>query len=192
MLGTLLFAAALAAPPAAPTPVAPPPAPVAEAPSRKFKFRTQPWREQRGVAITLSGGLAVDLVLEFTGEVNLPGQHSAALIFGLGAQQEQGYRVFDLLYLNAGGQYRYTALGDFDTGLYVGAEVLARIQPLAQGTPYDLPISPLVGFKYTAPFGLVVDLNAGPSVVVSNYRPVRAGAALNVQVGWAFGRKLIR
>lgn len=187
MLGTLLLAASLASPPAL-AQDAPPPAP----PSKKLKLRTQPWREQRGGALTLSGGVVADLVVELTGEFNLPDQHSVALIFGAGAEQEQGFKVYELLYVHAGAQYRYTVLGDFDVGLYVGAELLARIQPLALGAPYDLPISPLAGFKYTAPFGLVADLNLGPSVIASSYRPVRAGVAVNVQVGWAFGRKVAK
>jgi hypothetical protein len=158
----------------------------------KLRLRVRPWRKQKALSLTISGALVADLMVEGTGEVNLPGQHAAAIILGAGAFQELGSGFIDLLYIHAGAQYRYSVLGDFDAGLYVGLDGVAQIQPLAQGTPWTLPLSPMVGFKYTAPFGLVADVNAGPSAVVSNYRPVQFAAMFNLQVGWAFGRKLIK
>lgn len=170
------------------TAAAPAPAPAPVATDTSFKLRKRPRGAQRGLSLTLGGGLSEALVVEGTGEVNLPGQHSAALVLGLGAPQAAAQAFWTRLEVRAGLQYRYTVLGDYGAGLYVGAEGVAQIRPLQLGVPYDVGISPLLGFKYTAPFGLVVDVSAGPSLIVGNVRPPRAGATLNAGVGWAFGK----
>lgn len=191
MTGVLLVAAlwsvdAQAAAPPPPPP--PPPAAPAPPPDDKLKLRKRPRGAQHGVALSLGGGLASSLMVEGTGEVNLPDQHAVALILGVGSPQSQGQAIFARLAVEAGAQYRYTVKGDFDTGVWVGLEGLGTFRPLQLGVPWDVGVTPLVGFKYTAPFGLLADVSVGPSLVLSSYRPPRPSAALNVQVGWAFGK----
>lgn len=181
---------ALAAPAASPPATTPPPAtaPPPTAAEDELRLRKRPRGQQHGLALTLSGGLSSRLLLEGSGEINLPGQHALAVILGAGGELTYEAPIWSQLLIDGGLQYRYTAKGDFDTGLWVGLEALAIIRPLQVGVPVDIPISPLVGFKYTAPFRLVVDLSAGPSLVVTTYGAVRPSATLNVQIGGAIGK----
>ncbi len=193
MVGSLLLLTLTLDANAASTPAKPPPPPAAQPcppppDESKLKLKKRGRNQQHGVALTLSGALAGRLVVEGTGEVNLPGQSSLALILGAGGELDWGQPLLDTTIVQGGLQYRYTLKGDFDTGLWLGAEGLAMVRPLQLGIPYDIGISPLLGFKYTAPFGLVADLSAGPGLVITNYGPPRPTATLNVQVGWAFGK----
>ncbi|HMV65907.1 MAG TPA: hypothetical protein PKA64_03570 [Myxococcota bacterium] len=190
MLGwTLLLVSDLAlAAPAATPPPQPPPAQPPAPPDDHLRLRKRPRSQQHGLALTLSSGLASRLLVEGSGEINLPGQHALAVILGAGSELTWEAPFWSQLVLDGGLQYRYTVKGDFDTGVWVGLEALALVRPLQVGVPVDAPISPLVGFKHTTPFGLVVDLSAGPTLIVTSYGSVRASATLNVQIGGALGK----
>jgi hypothetical protein len=167
------------------------PAPEPAAKSTKL-FRKRTRLKQHAAAISLSGGLASEVSLEVTGEYNLPAQHAVAVILGVGSWQSFGQGPFEQLHLNAGAQYRYSVLGDFETGLWVGAEVMSRTFVRQVGPPWQLGISPLVGFKYTAPIDLVVDVSAGPSLLIGNFGAPRPSSTVNVQIGYAFGKKAFK
>lgn len=183
LLPELAAAAPASAPAAPPAATQPAPAPADD----KLRLRKRPRGQQHGLALTLSGGLSARLLVEGSGEINLPGQHALAVIVGAGSELAWEAPFWSQLVIDGGLQYRYTVKGDFDTGLWVGLEALAQVRPLQLGVPVDVPISPLFGFKYTAPFGLVADVSAGPSIVVTNYGAVRPSATFNLQLGWAFG-----
>lgn len=185
-LGSVDAYAASAKPSPPPPPAAQPCPPPPDDSHLKLKKRGR--GQQHGVALSLSGALAGRLVIEGTGEINLPGQSAVAVILGAGGEYAWGEPLWKSAIAQAGLQYRYTVKGDFDTGLYVGVEGLASLRPVQVGMPLDVGISPMLGFKYTAPFGLLADVSVGPSLVLSSYRPPRPSAALNVQVGWAFGK----
>lgn len=179
-----LAASAKPAPPSPPVaqPCPPPPD------DSHLKLKKRGRGQQHGVALSLSGALAGRLVIEGTGEINLPGQSAVAIILGAGGEYAWGEPLWKSAIVQGGLQYRYTVKGDFDTGLYVGVEGLASLRPVQVGMPLDVGISPMLGFKYTAPFGLVADIGAGPSLMVTNYGPVRPSGMFNLQLGWAFGK----
>lgn len=188
MLPALLLSASLSfaeepAPPAEPAPAAP---------TSEKLFRKRSRLKQHAAAVSLSAGLASEVAVEVTGEVNLPGQHAAAIIVGVGSWQAWGQGPFEQLSVNSGLQYRYSVLGDFETGLWVGAEAMSRVFVRQVGPPWQIGVSPLVGFKYTAPINLVVDVSAGPSLLLGNFGSPRASAAVNVQLGYAFGKKAFK
>ena len=185
-LGSVDAHAASAKAPSTPPPAAPPCPPPPDDTHLKLKKRGR--GQQHGVALSLSGALAGRLIIEGTGEVNLPGQSALAIILGGGGEYAWGEPLWKFAVVQGGLQYRYTVKGDFDTGLYVGLEGLASLRPVQVGMPLDVGISPMLGFKYTAPFGLVADIGAGPSLVVTTYGPVRPSGMFNLQLGWAFGK----
>lgn len=193
MIRPLVLCAALLSSPAlaedSPAPPAESTAPVVQ---KLRPFKQRPSSQQHGLAVTLSGALVADVVLELTAELNLPGQHSVAVIGGVGAFQSFGAPVFQFLYVNAGGQYRNALFGDFETAFYLGGEALATVTPGAAGRAAAVTIAPIVGLKYTAPFGLVVDGNLGPGMQIPNFGIVRFDPVFNVQVGWAFGKRWLR
>ncbi len=162
-----------------------------EAPKPK-PFQKRSRFQQRSWAISLSGGIATEATVEITAELNLPDQHSLALLAGVGSFQSFGTGVFEQLHVDVGVQYRYTVLGDFDTGVYVALEPLVQLFPRQVGVPWQVRVSPLAGVKFTAPFGLMVEGSAGPSLLVGNFGAPRAAATINVQVGYAFGKKLFK
>ncbi len=150
-------------------------------------------------------------VLEVTGEMKLDDSMGAALILGYGqftstlqdgagnVIREEQYAGYEL-----GAQFRYYAVGDFDHGMQVGAEMLyvyiardANDSIAASGE--GLAAGPFVGYKFAASFGLTFEAQLGFEyyLVQAEAEETTTGQTasaedrafiplLNLNVGWSF------
>ena len=158
------------------------------------------------VSITISPIYLALPLLEVTGEYQLTPQMGAALIAGLGSVEDKDitYSLWEV-----GASFRYYAVGDFDHGMQLGAEVKylgasmdeseANVDVSAVGA--GTSIGPFIGYKFVADMGLTVDIQAGFKwLAVSAQAEVKsddasatasesdsAGVALlNLNLGWSF------
>lgn len=158
--------------------------------------------------------LAVARVGQVAVEYNVSGKMSAAVAIGGGPQTVDvrnmagDFEADDVLCINSAAQFRYYALGNFNRGLDVGADMTFfyvdrdqdnSVRPFHDG----LWLGPEVGYKYTFDVGLV--LSASMTALLPLYRPdgidedelpgdssahgpPHAGSVLffpNASVGWA-------
>ncbi len=155
---------------------------------------------QHKTAITISPLHLLNPVVEFTGEFAMSRDIGVAAIAGLGSFK--GFTVFEI-----GGQYNYYLVGNFNHGMQIGAELLyVHLSKDAidgddeiSGVGRGLGISPLLGYKYAAGFGLTFNIQAGPSLALIQADAERAsdgatgsasgsevGLLLNINIGWSF------
>ncbi len=143
------------------------------------------------VSVTLAPFLLILSTVELTGELKVADRASVAAIGGLGS-----YR--DYSFMDLGAQGRYYLLGDFRSGMPVGAELLfARLDYKdsysASGT--SLSTGAFVGGKWTADAGFTLDGSLGVQYVTAVATADRSGATteedgfgplLNLNLGWSF------
>jgi hypothetical protein len=186
----------------APPPPAPPPAvasPYGGAPPPPlpaiYVGQTPP-SPRRSFSLTISPLHLISPILELTGEVRAADKVGVAVVAGAGKVSDttNGVKV-SASALEAGAQVRYYALGDFGSGMQLGAEVLylhvsdSNLSATGQG----VAAGPFVGYKYTADAGFTFDGQLG-----FEYLGVKASSAgstastkkffplLNLNVGWSF------
>lgn len=101
-------------------------------------------------------------------------------------------RVDEVLSWELGIGARGYPVGDFGTGLILGAEVLFVHQSARAGgilPESGVSFGPVVGFKYTAPFGLTIDLTGGAAARFFGTGFDTAqnsfGPLAHVQLGWS-------
>src|SRR5690606_13892868 len=152
------------------------------------------------LSITFSPIHLVMPVVEVTGELRLAPTLSAAIIGGAGrlggdrvnAVDDRSYSVFEL-----GAQVRWYALGDFRSGLQLGAEALylevATDDDGVSATGEGLALGPFVGYKHTFPIRLTLDAQVGAQALAVRADSGRSSAEdkdvivlLNLNAGWSF------
>ena len=160
--------------------------------------------ENHRVAVTLSPihlFIAEHTTFELTGELRLGNKGGIGAIIGAGIGEAT---VIDL-----GGHGRYYLFGRFDNGMHVGVEGLIVTAPKSSiffGSDSDEPVTTLnfaglIGYKYTAPFGLTAEAQLGYYVEVfstaslsddrsssrsSDGEETGSGPVFNFGLGWAF------
>ena len=130
-------------------------------------------RELRSFSLTISPFHLVLPIVELMGDFRIIDKLSLAAILGIGTigfdadgdpftGDEDHATVFEL-----GAQVKFYAIGHFDHALQLGLEILfiyldATFESRGvTGTGSGLAIGPFIGYKYVAPFGLTVDIQAG-------------------------------
>ena len=158
------------------------------------------------LAITISPiHLAFPLV-ELTGEYRLNPKMGAALIGGFGSISDASntYSLWEV-----GAQFRYYALGDFDHGMQLGAELVhLGISTSSSDSGVDMSASGagttvggFVGYKVAASFGLTFDMQLGYQYIMvaaeaeaqageisatAEKEESEGGVLLNLNLGWSF------
>ena len=163
-------------------------------------------QDLRTMSITISPIHLTLPLVEVTGEYQLTPQMSAACIGGAGSITDAGS---DYLMYELGTQFRYYVWGDFDHGLQLGAEILyigvstddSEGDVALSGSADGLAIGPFVGYKFTAGFGLTIDIQAGyqfltmqaeaeassDDMTVAETDEAEDGIPLiNINFGWSF------
>ena len=170
---------------------APPPAPTAPASPAHL------------VSITFSPVHLALPIFEVTGEIRDGDSFGFALILGGG--EVQGLGAFEV-----GAQARFYALGDFEGGLQIGAEVLylhldgglgSTNSTSLSGSGTGAAIGAFVGYKTILAIGLTFEAQGGAEVVnadasasatsatgssTATASDVRVIPLLNLNVGWSF------
>ena len=168
----------------------------------------QPEREVSQASITISPFHLAMPLYEFTGEHRLAPQVGVALIGGVGSFEFLGDAGTALLW-EAGASFRYYALGHFDHGMQIGAEIIHLGISFdssddgvdVSGAGIGTSLGPFVGYKFVASFGFTVEIQLGyQTVMVSTEASASAGeievsesesetgsgVLLNVNAGWSF------
>ncbi|MGE3799469.1 MAG: hypothetical protein AB7H80_00450 [Candidatus Kapaibacterium sp.] len=145
-------------------------------------------------SITLSPFHLVLPVLELTGEFQMQPKVGVAGILGFGSVSGTG--VFE-----AGGQFNYYLIGDFDHGMQLGSELLYvhasdavdNVSVAANG----VSVAGYIGYKIAATFGLTFNAQLGGNLLLvrataedesstATASGSDAGLLLNLNVGWSF------
>jgi len=137
-------------------------------------------------SLTLSPIHLTGPIVELSYERALTEVHAVQAIAGAG--QLQGFSAYE-----GGAQYRAYLLGDFGTGLGLGAEVLGVSVSGSGATGTGMAAGPLVTAKATAGFGLTGVLDVGyqwGTASASGNGQTASGSMggllLNLNVGWSF------
>ena len=152
---------------------------------------------QHSFAITVSPIHLIFPVVEVAAEFRLARNMSIAGIGGVGSIELDNTSTRVTVY-ELGGQFRYYAVGRFDHGMQIGAELLylggradeGSVSAIASG----LAIGPFIGYKFSAGVGFTVDVQGGVEFVAisaesSTGASEEAGRAIplvNINLGWAF------
>jgi len=145
-------------------------------------------------------------VVEATGEFLVDKQTSLAIIGAAGSVtveeasgEQRSFTTFEL-----GGQIRYYALGGFEHGMQIGAEVLYAYVDAAEkdnisGTGAGLAAGPFLGYKIATHIGFTFDAQLGVQYIMAkanaendetNETATASDSAispmLNLNVGWSF------
>jgi hypothetical protein len=124
--------------------------------------------------VTVTGGVdSGDSIVELTGEVAVGPRHAMAFTWGIAPNTPSRDQL--------SASYRYSLLGDFDTGVLVGGE-LTTIG--ANGWGAGFGAAAFGGGKYTAPFGLTTEALLGGQV-----RMGEPYVLATLAVGWSFGSR---
>ncbi|TNF23677.1 MAG: hypothetical protein EP329_26910 [Deltaproteobacteria bacterium] len=152
------------------------------------------------VAITISPIHLVLPVFEVQAEIRATEQVSASVILGFGSVKvSDGFTTDSFSVFEIGGQVAYYALGDFDHGLQLGAELLYLGVSAEAGSEFEgvfgrgLSLAPFVGYKVAADFGLTFCAQIGPAIFLVSAQSDTAsesdsdvGVMLNLNLGWSF------
>ena len=106
--------------------------------------------ETRSFSLTMSPVHLIITTMEVTGEFCLAPRHGLAGILGAGVPL--GVPVFE-----AGASYRFYVLGDFDTGMQLGAELLAAGGAYRSTSAMLISPSGFLGGKFTSSAGFTLD-----------------------------------
>ncbi|PKN57189.1 MAG: hypothetical protein CVU56_12375 [Deltaproteobacteria bacterium HGW-Deltaproteobacteria-14] len=160
----------------------------------------QPEGPLHSVSVTLSPLHLVLPVLELQGEFAVGPQMGVSLILGYGSVSvSDGFTTEAFSVFEIGGQFAYYALGDFDHGLQIGAEVLYLGVSADADSQFGgvfgrgLSLAPFVGYKVAADFGLTFQAQVGPAFFVvsaesgtESEEQAAIGVMLNLNLGWSF------
>jgi hypothetical protein len=152
---------------------------------------------QHTASITISPFHLIAPIVELTGEYRLHDKIGAAVIGGFGSM---GYKSTRYWVYEAGGQFRWYAIGSFIHGMEVGAEVLfagvsgenvegSGVTGVGQG----LAVGPFLGYKIATNIGFTFDAQLGAQ---ASFLHAAAGGSsasavdfiplLNLNIGWSF------
>jgi hypothetical protein len=131
-------------------------------------------------------------VLRLGAEMMLNPRMSAAFYLGTGSYEARSKAFIALNALEVAGQFRFYPLGDFRSGVHVGAEL--QYLHINDGEPpgsyvEDRPaIGPLAGAKYTTPSGLTAEAQVGALFPSTREEDEERTVAplLNLNFGWSF------
>ena len=158
---------------------------VAEA---KPHAESDPASQKRSLSITFSPVRAFGGVAELAFEARLSRRVGFAGIVGAGAVEIDG-RSSRLPVVLAGVSPRWYALGHFDHGLQLGAEVLGSMSWVGTSTSLLVTAAPYVGYKVTAPVGFTFEVQVGCGYRLAYAERVAKSEAVplvNLNLGWAF------
>lgn len=166
-------------------------------------------KQTRLMSVTFSPAHLLFPVVELTGEFKAHDRWSAALIGGYGSVTQKntafGEQTYDVW--EAGGQARFYALGDFDHGMHLGAEVLyinvsnqiETSSGTVSGVGEGITVGPFIGYKVATALGFTFDgqvgyQRMGLGAEASNESSGETvseedsdwGPLLNLNVGWSF------
>ena len=185
-------------------PPAAPPAVIPDPPTRSSETlapakETEP--ELRSVAVTLSPLHVLVGVAEVAFEGRLARKFGLGGILGGGslgpppwAPQTSGRTPI----LEIGLSPRYYVIGTFDHGMQIGAEGMVIAAWASSGstsaTAIGVGVAPYIGYKFTAPIGFVVEVQAGGGYTFAVAQASSGSTAaaqgayflLNLNAGWAF------
>lgn len=168
----------------------------AEPPTAPAEQSSPSAERQFDVSLTFSPFHLLLPVFEVTGEVRAGERIGVAIIGGYGSISDRiaRWHVYEV-----GGQFRYYAIGDFNQGFQVGAEVLhvgvssdaTNIRVAGAGN--GVAAGPFVGYKLTAWGGFTFDVQGGLQymfAIASSDGESAEGRAiiplLNLNLGWSF------
>jgi hypothetical protein len=155
----------------------------------------EPPHPRRVFSLTISPVHLLFPVVELTGEVRAHDNVGLALIGGVGKYTDKPTGISASVY-EAGAQFRFYALGDFRSGLQLGAELLYLHVDARDivATGEGLAIGPFVGYKLTTDPGFTFDTQIGIEHV--SLRAEQNGTSsesekdfillLNINIGWSF------
>lgn len=166
-------------------------------------------KQTRLMSVTISPLHLTMPVVELTGEFKADDNWSAAVIGGVGSYTQQnsvlGEQTYDVW--EVGAQFRFYALGDFDHGMQVGAEVLyvnvsneiETSDGTLSGTGEGVAVGPFLGYKIATDLGFTFEGQLGYQRIglgaeASNESSGETvtdedsdwGPLLNLNVGWSF------
>ncbi len=149
-------------------------------------------------------------MVEITGEFKAHDKMGVALVGGYGSATTHSDLTGDVTFnvWEAGAQFRYYLLGDFDNGMQLGAEAMYigvsndNIQTSSgtfSGSGQGLALGPFIGYKFAADFGFTFDGQLGieGEGIGASAKHVQSGASesksgvnwgplLNLNIGWSF------
>lgn len=158
--------------------------------------------QQHKTSLTISPYHLTLPIVELTAEFRMTPDVGVAGIVGVGSYE--GASVWEF-----GGQCNYYLVGDFDHGMQIGAEIQYMTMS-DEGSVFDeqvswvgrgLALSPMLGYKYAAGFGLTLNVQAGVAFIIANTDVEREsdfsssqgsyerdGTAImsNLNIGWSF------
>jgi hypothetical protein len=166
--------------------------------------------QTRMMSVTISPLHLVLPVVEVTAEFKAHETVGLAALGGWGKMTQKNTTIGDIKYdvWEVGGQVRYYALGDFDHGLQVGAEVLyvnvtsediETASGTVSGVGDGVAVGPFLGYKVATDLGFTFDgqlgvartgLGAEAQNEDTGYSESEEstdwGPLLNLNVGWSF------
>ncbi|MCA9516019.1 MAG: hypothetical protein KC635_13830 [Myxococcales bacterium] len=135
-------------------------------------------------------------IVELQGELRVTPRFAIAALVGAGSVKVEDSSDRVSLW-EAGVQFIFDVVGDFDHGMQLGVETLYVGLSGDDGGDFSglsgqgLSVSPFVGYKIIADFGLTFEAQLGPAFVVA--RDDDSGdtgstitANLNLNLGWSF------
>jgi hypothetical protein len=144
-------------------------------------------------------------IVELTGEFRVGNQLGIAAIAGGGSMSVTNFTGEELSFtvLEFGSQVRWYALGDFDHGMQLGAELLyiyvsgSFERGSVTGTGSGLAMGPFIGYKISTDVGFTFDAQLGVQLAgiaarasdgttAAEASDMQAIPLLNLNAGWAF------
>ena len=139
-------------------------------------------------------------VLEAQLEVALDPRMSVSVVLGYGGVTvSDGFTEDTFSVFEAGAQFAYYAVGDFGHGLQLGLEALYVGVSADADSEFSgvfgrgFALSPFIGYKIAADFGLTFMAQLGPAFTVvsaesdtDSAEDSGVGVLLNLNVGWSF------
>lgn len=210
LLPLVISAATLAQAPTAPPPPPPPayaPAPSPAPENMPSASAGVPPRVLRDVSLTISPLHLINPVVELTLEARVADRVGLALIGAVGQMSttSSGGTRHDFSAYELGTSFRYYAVGDFNSGMQLGAELLWVHVTLdsstsgsdVSGVGAGVAMGPMIGYKYTADVGFTFDGQLGFQWIALTAKASSGGDTmsaeqkrliplLNVNVGWSF------
>lgn len=169
----------------------------------EFPLEWQEGESNYNASLLLDGFSLFSDVLQIAGEFRAGSRMSYGILFGVGniqgAQQDTSFAL-----VVAGAQFSYYAIGDFNEGLHIGAQLLySSVDARAKRTLYDygntIALAPYAGYKLLFFDGLTINAQAGVSAVspplflapaeqmsTSQLSQWRIAPRMQIGIGWSF------
>ncbi len=158
-------------------------------PVEEFPLLQSTASRQHKVSFTVDGAALTADIVHLQGEFQISNSLSGGLVFGVGNVAGHSDSSYSMLLVGA--QVHYYALGDFNEGLQIGAQVLFSTTDFrAKNTLlYEngrvLSIIPYAGYKLATESGFTLNLQAGVGAATPVYIPASAvGSGKNTEYKW--------